>query len=118
GIQHSAAGLIGFEADANYPEVANQCRVIQSDTRIVVVDPEIAERIRRRKPVLRLEVIRNSVQMYHTKIEKPEFGLPRIRSDLDIYRLPESWDYDPDFLGYMADVIRLHAASEANGYFV
>jgi CRISPR-associated endonuclease/helicase Cas3 len=116
GMQLTAAEIVELETHANYPEVAKQCRIIQSDTRTIVVDPQIAERIKMRKPVSRLEVTRNSVHMYHTKIEK--LGIPQIRSALDIYRLPDSWDYDPDFLGYMADSIRSHAASIHDGYFI
>lgn len=116
GTQATAADLIRVEHEANYPEVAKQCRVIQSNTRTIVVDSQIAERIRMRKPVPRLNVIRNSVQMYHTKIEK--LGIPQIRPDLDIYRLPDSWDYDPDFLGYMSDTIRSDTAKILHDYYI
>jgi CRISPR-associated endonuclease/helicase Cas3 len=116
GTQATAADLVCLEHDANYPEVAKKCRVIQSDTRTIVVDLQIAERIRLRRPVSRLEVTRNSVQMYHTKIEK--LGIPLIRSDLDIYRLSDSWDYDPDFLGYMAEPLRLAAKELPSGFFI
>lgn len=116
GTQETAAKLIKMEGEANYPDVARNCRVIQSDTRTIVVDPEIAERIRMRKPVSRIEVTKNSVQMFHTKIEK--LGIPPVRSDLDIFQLPESWDYDPDFLGYMAETIRLSDAEIGGDYFL
>lgn len=116
GKQQSAFELIQMEAEANYPEVAKRCRVIQSDTRTIVVDQQIAERIKMRIPVSRLDVTRNSVQLYHTKIEK--LGIPTIRNDLDIYCLPEGWKYDPDFLGYMANELRTDKASISGGYFI
>lgn len=116
GMQLTAAHLIQQESRANYPEVAQQCRVIQSNTRTIVVDSQIAERIRMRKPVLRLDVIRNSVQMYHTKIE--ELGIPQIRHDLEIFQLADSWDYDPDFLGYMSDTVRSDTAKIPHGYYI
>lgn len=116
GTQDAAANLIQTENDADYPEVAKQCRVIQSDTRTIIVDPQIAHRLKNHKPVTRLEIGRNSVQMYHSKIDR--LGIPLLRPDLDIYQLPKSWAYDPDFLGYMAEPLRFVQSEIPDGYYV
>jgi len=113
----AARELINLEASANYPALARQCRVIQSDTCMVVVDPEVALSVRKGKPLSSAEVIRNSVQMYHTRIEALGFSSP-IRPDSNVYQLPESWAYDPDFSGYMAEYLRQREAAIPNGYFL
>lgn len=115
GTQATAANLINLENEENYPELAKQCRVIRSDTRTIIVDPDIVKRIKNRETVSSLEVSRNSIQMYHTKIEK--FRFTPLRPDLDIYQLPESWDYDSDFLGYMADAVRRNESAIPSGYY-
>ena len=116
GAQLNALELVSAESDRDYPKVSQACRVIQSETKTVVVDPHIIARLKMYETVPPLEVVRNSVQMFGTKIEK--LGLSPVTSDSDLFCLPESWDYDPDFLGYMAEVIKLSESAIPFGYFI
>ena len=115
--QQAALGLIKAEKDdCDYPKVSQDCRVIQTETRTVVVDPNIIARLKRYERVPPLEVVRHSVQMFNSKIEK--FGISPITSDSDLFFLPESWNYDPDFLGYMAEMVKQSKATISGGFFI
>lgn len=116
GAQQNALDLVRAESERDYPKVAQECRVIQTETKTVVVDPSIIARLKRYEHVLPLEVVRHSVQMFSAKIE--HLGLSPVTSDSDLYFLPESWSYDPDFLGYMAEIVRQSKAAIPAGYFV
>jgi CRISPR-associated endonuclease/helicase Cas3 len=115
--QESALKKVRLEScDTNYPKVALECRVIQTETHTVVVDQEMIKRLLRFEKVSSLEVMKVSVQMYPHKILK--LGIEPLRSDSDLFRLPESWNYDPDFLGYMADFLDQINAGIPSGYFI
>jgi hypothetical protein len=96
--------------------VASECRVIQTESQTAVVDPDIIARLKNYERLPPLEVVRHSVQMFNAKIEK--LALPSVSTDSDLYDLPESWSYDPDFLGYMAEIVKLSAASIPGGHFL
>ena len=109
GAEEKARQLIKDEQEMEYPSVSEQCRVIDSDTRTVVIDKSVAEAIQRGEKVSRSELLRYSVQIWASKIEK--LGLEPViahtgPSDSDLYSWGE-YDYDPDFLGYMAGVLKL-----------
>ena len=96
------------EDGMEYPAVARLCRVIDSDTRLVVIDPELAEMLRQGESVSYRHLLLHSVQIWSYKIPKlpiePVFSYGNTKNDAnDLY----AWtaDYDPDFLGYMAGVI-------------
>lgn len=105
--QDKAGSIIKAEKFDNYPEVAKSCRVIDSDSHTVIIDPELAEAVGKYlagkgKPVAPSQITHRSVQMYHNRIN--QLGLESIgtnRADSEIYKLPSDWGYDPDFLGYM-----------------
>jgi CRISPR-associated endonuclease/helicase Cas3 len=116
GAQQAALDLVRAESERDYPRVSQECRVIQTETKTVVVDPGIIERLKSHEHVPSLEVVRHSVQMFNAKIEK--LGLSPVTSDSDLFFLPESWNYDPDFLGYMDEIVKQTAASIPGGYFI
>lgn len=95
--------LLKSEEARNYPAVNHHGRVINADTRIVVVDEHLKRQLVERKPVSFQELLLGSVHLWATKIDK--LGLPQLPGRRDLY----AWnhDYDPDFLGYMAGVLRL-----------
>jgi len=97
--------LAKAEAARDYPEVKRYGRVIDADTRLVVVDADLKKRIVERDPVRFKELLGGSVQIWATKIEK--LALAQLPGRAGIY----SWDYeyDPDFLGYMAGVFDLQS---------
>ncbi|MDD5200351.1 MAG: CRISPR-associated endonuclease Cas3'' [Terrimicrobiaceae bacterium] len=114
--QQTALDLVGAESERNYPKVSQDCRVIQTETRTVVVDPDIIARLKRYERVSSLEVVRHSVQMFNAKIEK--LGISPVTSDADLFYLPESWSYDSDFLGYMDEIVKLSKAAIPDGFFI
>ena len=116
GAQQTALEMVNAESDSDYPKVSQECRVIKSETKTVIVDPGIIARLKMYGRVPSLEVVKHSVQMYGTKIDK--LGLSPVTSDSDLFYLPESWDYDPDFLGYMAEILKLSESTIPSGYFI
>jgi CRISPR-associated endonuclease/helicase Cas3 len=97
--------LFKAEAARNYPAVSEHGRVIAAETRIVVVDERLklllAEANKHRPVSFRL-LLSGSVQLWATKIEK--LGLKELPGRHDLYVWSDA--YEPEFLGYMAGVLR------------
>ncbi|HEY2584553.1 MAG TPA: DEAD/DEAH box helicase [Tepidisphaeraceae bacterium] len=96
------AQLLKAEADRDYPLVAELSRVIDADTRLVVVDKRIIGRLTGGKRVGFRALLRGSVQLWATKIEK--LGLAPLPGRADLYVWHDA--YEPEFLGIMAGVLR------------
>jgi CRISPR-associated endonuclease/helicase Cas3 len=116
GAEEKARQLIRDEKGMEYPKVGEGCRVIETDTRTVIIDESLAAVIRMGGKVSKSELMRYSVQIWANKIEK--IGLePVIRegrsSVSDIYVW--NYEYDPDFLGYMAGVLKLSDFIKSGG---
>lgn len=116
GAEEKAKDLIKHEEGMEYPTVSKDCQVIAADTRTVIIDRSIAVDIENHRKVSRLELIRHSVQIWATKINK--LGLKSLilkgnQSDTGLYLWP--YDYDPDFLGYMQGVMKLEEYNAAGG---
>lgn len=116
GSQQAALDLVSAEFERDYPKVSQDCRVIQTETRTVVVDPGIIARLKRYERVPPLEVVLHSVQMFNARIE--EFGISPVTNESDLFFLPASWKYDPDFLGYMAEIVRQSKATISGSFFI
>ncbi|MGI9172116.1 MAG: helicase-related protein, partial [Chthoniobacterales bacterium] len=98
------------EKDADYPQVAKLCRVIDAATLTAVVDPELIQRLentdRSLWPTWR-EIMLGSVQLWLGK--EREFSLPELRGLPGVFR----WNLPYDsFLGYMAGLLPLLKAGE------
>lgn len=97
-----SASLVDAEKYQNYQEVSRLGRVIDADTRFVVVAPSLLKKLEKHIPVSFRELLEGSVQLWGYRVKKlhlePVGGYP------DVY----AWkhDYDPDFLGYMAGVLK------------
>jgi CRISPR-associated endonuclease/helicase Cas3 len=94
--------LLKAESERDYPKVKELARVIEADTRFVVIDPYLKELLRKRMPVDFRALLGGSVQMWAYKIDK--LGLEQLPGRRDIYAWNDT--YDPDFLGYMSGVLR------------
>lgn len=99
--------IIKHENTNDYPEVAKLCKVIDTDTRLVVITTDIIEALKRYEKVDQVELIRNSVQIRFFKISTKQFNsfcVP-INNNGEIY----SWlgKYDGRFLGYMEAIVPL-----------
>ena len=95
--------LLEAERVADYPEVTAANQVIDADTRLVVIDPALAERIERREAVPFRDLLSGSVQRWSSRIDDPR--LTRLRGRPEIYRWPPPCD--PEFLGVMAGILHL-----------
>jgi CRISPR-associated endonuclease/helicase Cas3 len=107
GADGKANELIKFENSQEYQKVSNACRVIDTDTRTVIIDKSLATAIQRGEKVSKNDFMNYSVQIWTKKIK--ELGLmPVIQGDYlhdpEVYVW--SYDYDPDFLGYMYGVLK------------
>lgn len=112
---HPSELLIKAESERNYPKVKELGRVIDADTRFVVIDPYVKKLFENQKPVDFKTLLQGSVQIWANKIEKLALEplVNRSRPSSEIY----SWgyDYDPDFLGYMKGVLKLDEFIAAGG---
>ena len=99
------------EKDADYPQVAKLCRIIDAATLTVVVEPRLIQRLenpdRSQWPDWR-EMMLGSVQLWTGK--ERAFALPELRGLPGVYRW--NLEYNP-FLGYMAGVLPLLKAGKS-----
>lgn len=109
-----AIDVMKAEKEMDYPTVGKLNRVIDADTKLVVVDTDLADAIRKRRSVSARELLRNSVQMWAQKIE--QLALEPLCQSREIFGLG-SCAYDPDFLGYMAGVVPLVYGGQ-DGFYV
>jgi CRISPR-associated endonuclease/helicase Cas3 len=102
-----ARELIQLERLMRYPCVSQEGKVIETDTRTVVIDAKLAEAIRNKDKVSSRALQRGSVQMWTSKIDKGDLPLVLIAGKADEYDAIYEWtaEYDPDFLGYMAGAL-------------
>lgn len=99
----------------DYPEVSKNFKVIDTDTVTVVVNFALSDRLRNHEKVYPKDVQRNSVQMSSHKIEL--YDLCCLYDDL--YCLKKDWEYDPEFLGYMKEVLRNNTYKmNVGGYYI
>lgn len=94
--------ILQYERNHQYPEVADICKIISSDTRLVVMEPEIIHMLENGEKVSSIQLIKNSVQIWASK--KTELGLQPINGHQEIYRWFDN-GYDPYFLGYMKAIL-------------
>ena len=90
------------ERARDYPKVKSLGRVIDADTRLVVVSPRLQRRLMHRQPVTLRTLLRGSVQLWAKRIEM--LGLERLPGHRELY----AWNsvYEADFLGCMAGILR------------
>lgn len=119
GAEERARELIKDEEKMEYPSVSTKCRVIETDSRTVIIDRSLADAIRKGDKVSGVELMRYSVQIWASKIDKLDLE-PLIHngdsSDSGIYEW--KYDYDPEFLGYMKGVLKLDEFILAGGAII
>ena len=100
------------EKDADYPQVAKLCRIIDAATQTVVVEPELISRLespdRSQWPGWR-EMMLGSVQIWAKRLDAAKLPVKPLGHDGEIW----AWvgEYN-SFLGYMAGVILLLRAGQ------
>ncbi|MFA5272021.1 MAG: DEAD/DEAH box helicase family protein [Candidatus Omnitrophota bacterium] len=113
-FSQKAEEIIKREKQNDFPEVAKLGRVIDADTRTVIVSTEIADSLERHQKVNSIDIIRNSVQIRFFKIDSAQFKW--ICRSINGYSELYKWEgrYDGQFLGYMEAIIPLIEIN--NGY--
>lgn len=96
-----ARELLKAERTRDYPRVASINRVIGTDTRLIVVDPALTERLKFNDGLRFRDVLEGSVQVRSRR--NCLVGVPAYPNHPEISFWP--YAYDPDFLGYMAGVL-------------
>jgi CRISPR-associated endonuclease/helicase Cas3 len=93
------------EKAADYPEVAKLCRIITADTRTVLVDQALAQRIESRDrtqfPSWR-DIMQKSVQIWASRLDPGTLPVEPIGPDGELWAWIGNYD---GFLGYMAWVV-------------
>lgn len=94
--------IMDKEAQMRFPEVEKDFRVITGDTRIVIVDPEVADSLENYERVNWKNVHRASVQIWGYRLDK--LRVPEITGHPGMYK----WEYGYDcFLGYMKGLLQM-----------
>lgn len=100
------------EKDADYPEVAKLCRIIDAATQTVVVEPELIQRLqnpdRSQWPGWR-ELMLGSVQLWANRLDAGKLPVKPIGHEGELW----AWigEYN-SFIGYMAGVLPLLKAGK------
>jgi len=106
--------LLKAEAERDYPKVKEHARVIDADTRFVVVDPHLKELLRKHVPVEFKMLLEGSVQLWANRIEKLCLELLPGRGEIYAW----NYEYDPDFFGYMKGVLQLEKFMASGGAII
>ena len=95
--------IVIAERNRDFPSVKDKFKVIPANTVTAIIDSEMCERIERHEKVDFTELQQKSVSIYSNNIKK--FALRQLRGFNDLYAW--SLDYDQEFLGYMAGVLKI-----------
>jgi CRISPR/Cas system-associated endonuclease/helicase Cas3 len=96
--------LIDADKHMQYPQVEKSFRVIPTDTRLVIVEKELIEKLEMHLPVNWREIQNGSVQIWEYRLN--ELRIPEISGRPGLYK----WNYDYDnFIGYMAGILPVDA---------
>lgn len=92
--------LLKMEKRGQFPQVDRNFKVIASDTRIVLIDKSIKEKIKQNIKVNWLDIQNGSVQIWGYRLDA--LRIPEIPGVKGLHE----WNYDYDnFIGYMAGVL-------------
>ena len=100
------AQLRDAEQARQFPLVENKFKVINVDTRPVVISQDITIRLKRHDKVSWKEIQKNSVQVWKYKLDS--LHIPEIGYGSELYAWNLNYD---DFLGYMAGVLAVERFS-------
>ncbi len=95
--------ILKDEEYCNFQSVAENYKVISSNTATVITDLKLVEKLERGIPVDWQHIQNNSVQLWMSKIEN--LKLNPIATKDDIYSWVDTYTYDSSFLGIMGALI-------------
>jgi len=107
GLLDRASTLLHAESDMEYPMVRELCRVITDQSALVLINSNLADAIRRGEKVSQLSLLKESVRIWTSRIERKQLPINLVLGDDGDPNALYLWEaaYDPDFLGYMAGVL-------------
>lgn len=103
-----------LETAHDYPAVAEAFKIIQSDTRTVIVDDAIASRVRAGEIVPSRELLAHSIQLWSSRID--DLGMEPIHRNSDLYVW--SAPYDPNLLGVMKGILPILKAKRGSALII
>jgi CRISPR-associated endonuclease/helicase Cas3 len=109
-----SADLPKAESERDYPRVQELGKVIEADTRFVVVDPQLKDLLKNKVHINFKTLLDGSVQLWAHKIEK--LCLEKLHGRGEIYVW--NYDYEPDFLGYMKGVLQIDEFMASGGAII
>lgn len=108
------ADLKKQEKAGAYPTVSKLAQLIQADTRLVVVDSELAKTLRSGGRVNARTLIQHSVQLWASKIENLDLPPLGYGGEIFEWRYP----YDGHFLGVMEGMLQMADSDLAHCSFI
>lgn len=107
---NKSAQIIDNEKKYNYPEVSKLCKVIESDTRIVIVASDILKALTQGEKISQKRLLRYSVQLWPQKIQL--LSIEELFTFPGLYKMPEGYysGYENDSIpcfGYMKGILPL-----------
>lgn len=103
--------LLKSELGLRFPQVEKDFQVIASDTRTVVVDTDLVERLEKHCPVDWRDIQKASVQIWGYRLDA--LRIPEVSGHPGIYKWIYTYD---DFIGYMAGVLKM--TNDPNNFIV
>jgi hypothetical protein len=98
------------EEQMRFPRVEEEFKVIASDTQLVIIEEELANRIKKYESVSWRDIQQGSVQIWGYRLK--QLCIPEIHGRQNIYKWPYKYD---DFIGYMAGVIPIIKLNQFGG---
>lgn len=102
-----AENLLQDEVRGNFQDVQEAYSIINADTKTVITDASIALALEIGIPVGWQDIQNNSVQLWSSKIAKLELCTIKNCKKDQIYSWVDKYEYDADFLGIMAGLVKL-----------
>jgi hypothetical protein len=97
-----------MEKEMRFPQVEKGFHVIAGDTRAVVVEKALIERLERFEPIDWQDIQKGSVQIWGYKLEA--LHIPELNGKPGLYKWNLAYD---DFIGYMAGILQVEAFTKA-----
>ncbi len=105
--QDKSKQLLANEQRQDFQEVAEDYRIINSDTATVIVERNIVDQLEMGIPVSWQSIQEHSVQLWMSRINKLRLREIKNCKQDRIYSWIDCYDYDPGFLGVMGGIIQI-----------
>jgi len=99
--------LLNSEEGLRFPQVEKEFRVVASDTRTVIVDVELINKLENHLPVDWRDIQKSSVQIWGYRLDN--LRIPEVLWHPGMYKWTYAYD---DFIGYMAGVLPVEAIKQ------